>query len=162
MKLLIKQPKALSSTYEVCKNDKLVARLTCRGFIRSLATVEAGEKKWEFEQKGLFHTKVLIKDSKSNKIVATFYSGAFSNGGTIKFHENEQYAFKSTSWWKSHYSWLDKNGKELIRYRTGGFLKMNGEIEVTDGKFNNTNRDLLVVLGLYQIKHIDDASAAAS
>ncbi len=162
MRFLVKQPKSLSSNYEIYKDDKVVGRLNCKGFIRSQATGEAGDRKWKFEQKGLFHTKVLIKDATTDKIIATFYSGAFSSGGILKVDGDEHYTFKSTSWWKSHYVWLTKSDKEVVRYRIGGLLKMNGEINVSDEVLNNTNTNLLLLLGLYQIKLINDAMAAAA
>ena len=159
MKLLIKQPKTFQENYEIYSDSKIFGRLNCKGLIRSQAFAEAEGKKWKFEQKGLFNTRVLIKPENSDTPIAEFHSGAFSSGGTLKLNGKE-FKFKSTSWWKSNYIWTDGNNKEIIRYKTGGMLKMNGEVEV-DVDISDPNNLLLILLGLYQVKLINDATSAA-
>ena len=63
---------------------------------------------------------------------------------------------------KSSYAWKDTDGNELITYHIKGIVRNVGEIAVSDAALALPDRKLLILLGLFNCLHREEAYAVAA
>lgn len=160
-KLTWKQPGIFSSKYEIYKEGKLFATLDCKGLFNRWALAKVGEDEWKFKTEGSWKQRVKVFKNKSDTPLIEFKSGVFSGSGKLKQTNKPELNLKNTNWWGSRHSWMNKEKNEIIRYKTGGFLKSHGEIEITKEAKENFDWLPLSLLGLYQVHLEFEESAAA-
>ena len=141
----------LQLSYEIFNNDKIFSKLE---FIfgyryRKPATATLGDREVSLDSWLLGNIENEIKDSKTQEVIAKYYSRFLSNKGTLKLDNKEYTLSQNKSGPK--YSWILENGKETIIYTLKGFMLNSGEIQVSPGLEKNPHLKLLVTVGLYQI-----------
>lgn len=141
----------LALCYEITHEGKNFAKLEFQySRIRNYATATIEGEQFEIGGWLLVNTDVKIKNLKSGKVIANYYSRAMSFKGKLKIGDKE-YSFVRKDINKTEYSWISNDGKEMIHYLVKGFMQNNGEIQISSEMEKDPNLKMLVVVGLYQI-----------
>ncbi|HJQ09124.1 MAG TPA: hypothetical protein VJ836_06615 [Candidatus Saccharimonadales bacterium] len=162
--LHIEQQGIIKNGLDISEGDVVIGTLSSTGMIHPKAKAEMNGRQWMFEKKGFFRNKIFIKSLDSDEVIATYHPEMLRTRGSLYLtKDNKEYRYKSTNMWKSHYAWTDNNGKDLISYKIGGFLKVRGKAEVADLALEDPHYSLILMLGAY-LSHNDasDATGAAA
>jgi hypothetical protein len=161
--LLWTQPHLMRYEYQLRRGGESIGTLTFRSAMGSLATAENPAGRWTFKRQGFLQTRVSIRAADSEDELATFRNNTWSGGGTLEFPDGRHFR-ASTNFWHTRYEIMDATEQPLLRYRTEGFLRMSGQMEVLGSAAKTPELPWLMMLGWYLavMMHRDSVSAAGA
>ena len=161
--LVWSQPRTLKSFYELRAGDNLVATLTFRTGLGSLATAESADGIWTFKRVGFFKPTVTIRAQGSDVDLAVFRNNTWRGGGTLDLPSGRQ-LLATTNFWQTRYEFMTSDDRPLLTYRrTPAFLHLSAAVDIHDPAAAVDELPWLVMLGWYLkvLLHRDASGAAA-
>ncbi|HWM91609.1 MAG TPA: hypothetical protein VN493_12655 [Thermoanaerobaculia bacterium] len=155
------QPRAPKMEYELRAGEELVATLRFRSSWGSFATAESADGCWTFKRVGFWQTRVTVRPCESEAEIATFRQGTWSAGGTLELPDGRKY-LASTNFWQTQYEIQTESGEPLIRFRTGGVLRMTAQMEIEPMAAELPELPWMAMLGFYLAVMMRNDSAAAA
>jgi hypothetical protein len=156
------QPSALRSEYELYRGGERLGTLIFTSAFGSKATAQAAGGCWTFKRVGFLKTGVTIRSCGADTDVGVFENTTWSGGGTLHLARHRRLR-ADTNFWHSQYAFTDEADRPLVRYTTGGFLRMSGEMQILPAAAGIPELPWIVMLGWYLaiMMHRDDSSAGA-
>lgn len=127
-----------TNKYEISLGEEKIGELE---YWSNQITAKVRNNLWVFEPQGDFAGTTLIKQGHSNTPI-----GIYKNipSQKLTLNKSQHLYFGRTGFWEiSRFSWTERFGKEIVRFRRNIFFPNKGEVEL----FNNriTQKDLLLV-----------------
>jgi len=145
-----------SISYEILEESKVFSRLEFEYHLlkrfqtlnRATATID--DEKFELGGWLYVNTDIKVKNSKTNKVIAKYYSRVLSYKGKLIIG-GKKYTFMRKNSGKLEYAWISEKGEETVTYKLEGFMLNKGEINISTEIEKDPNLKLLIIVGLYQI-----------
>ena len=138
--------------------DEVLGSIT-RSNWTSRAEVEAPGNHWVFERKGIFRQRVIIRSGGTGEEPAEYIYQ--SSSGRLIYPDWRVFLWKQDNFWGTKWVWMTEDGQPLIGFQTSGFLKVQGEINITPDLADEKAPSLLIFLGWYLYTLYQDDSTVA-
>ena len=155
------QPRAMKMEYELRAGDELIATLRFRSSFGSFATAESADGCWTFKRVGFWKPRVTIRGCGTDLDIAVFKNNTWSGGGTLEFPDGRKF-LASTNLWQTNFEFKTEAGEELVRFKTGGLLRLSAKVEIQPDQAGKPELPWVVMLGwyLFIMMYVDTASSA--
>jgi len=163
------QPKTLDRYYELKARQQLLARLTFRSSLGTLATAETADGEWTFKRVGFLNPRVTVRVAGIDTDLA-IYQPKFWGDGVLTFKSGIAYAWKPVNFWRTDWSFFNAEEDEVLAFKSGVEQERLRDMFKTQYTLvrlgAGPERELLPILatlGLYLlILHQEDAAAAVA
>jgi hypothetical protein len=155
------QPHAFTHEYALAHGDTPIGTLAFRSAIGSFATAKNAEGCWTMKRVGFLKTRVEIRPCESETPAGTFHNNTWIGGGTLMLPGGRELR-ADTNLWQSRYEFTDAAEQPLVRYTSGGFLRMSGEMEILPAGAALPELPWIVMLGWYLVVMMHQDSAAST
>jgi hypothetical protein len=160
--LLWKQPSLRTLAFELKYSEEVMATLTFRSVLGTLATGTAAEGEWSFKRQGFLKTFVTVRTAGSEENLAIFHNNTWNDGGTLELQDG--HTFKANSnFWSTKFEFIDAREEPLIRFSNIGGFKLHSELEILPPGRLLSELPMMVLLGWYlTVMHSRDGAVVAA
>lgn len=163
------QPKALERYYELKAREQLLARLTFRSSLGTLATAETADGEWTYKRVGFLNPRVTVRAAGLEADLA-IYQPKFWGDGVLTFKSGLAYAWTPVNFWRTDWSFFAAEGGEVLAFKSGVQGERLRDIFKTQYRLMRPGAGpegevlpILATLGLYLlILNQEDAAAAVA
>ncbi|UCH59071.1 MAG: hypothetical protein JSV61_12755 [Anaerolineales bacterium] len=162
-----RQPKGLDHYYELRARQELLARLTFRSLLGTLATAETSEGSWTFKRVGFLNPRVTVREAGQEANLAV-YQPKFWGDGVLTFQDGRALTWKPVNFWRTDWSFFNAQEDAVLEFISGLQEEKLRDVFKTQYTLirHGAGPDpdilpILATLGLYLlILHQQDAAAA--
>lgn len=127
---------------------------------RKMVEVEAVGNRWRFERKGFLRQRIEITSIGTGEAPAVYiYNG---NKGRLEYADGRVFLWRSGDFWGSKWVWTNEDGVPLVGFKTGGFLRLSGQMSLHPDFEGDKAPSLLIFLGWFLIMLYHDDMAGSS
>lgn len=163
------QPKALQDRYELHAQNQLFATLVFPRTLDQDAVSETAVGKYHLERKGFLNPRVVVSDSGSDSVLATYWP-RFWGGGRLEFTGGPTLRWTSANFWETRWGFAGDSKRLMVTIEKGSqkaklsdMLKEQAIVDIGEAAGAPCELALLITIGWYlMILHTQDAGAGAA
>jgi hypothetical protein len=142
--------------YQLRGGEALLATLRWMKLEGSLATAEAGPRRWTFKRSGFLNPKVRIRAEGSATDVAVL-SVTSVGEGVLQGPEGRTYLWSTTNFWRSEWGFSGQGGGIVYRLKPSfASRRLAAEVEIEPAAVSLPDLELVVLLGWYLLVLMSD------
>lgn len=156
------QPSAFKMEYELRAGQEVAATLRFRSSFGSFATGESADGCWTFKRVGFWRTRATVRVCGAEEDLGAFRNNAWTGGGVLELPDGRSYP-ANTSFWMTGYEFTTAGGAPLLRYHSGGLLKLSATMEILAEARSIPELPWMALLGwyLYVMLYTDASTTGA-
>lgn len=149
-------------SYELARDDQLIATLRFEKLSGSLAVGEFGPDRWTFKRIGFLSPKVSIRKAGSDAGIPIF-TPSWTGAGWIAFDTGRRYHLRATNFWATEWAFESEDGTQVVALAgPRGVFKQGGHAWAAESAAGLPETPVLLLLIWYlRVLMNEDASAAA-
>jgi hypothetical protein len=157
----ISQPSALRRDWVLSSGERQLATLSFRSSWGTLATATSPDGSWTFKRMGFLHPRVTVRAVGLDRDLGIFFNNTWRAGGTLDLGGGRELR-ATTNFWQTRIELQNEDERPLLRFHTGGFVRLRGELELLPGAADLPEISWLPAFGWYLavLFHMDSAAAA--
>ena len=97
--------------------DRLLGRLTVRGWRRREAEAECGGRRWRFVRRSWVSFDVLVLDAESGREIGR-YVGGWLGRRSLRLEDGEEFRWRRLSLWRRERGFTREDGEPLVVFRS--------------------------------------------
>lgn len=164
------QPKEAVPSFHLRSGEMLLATLSFRSPLGTLATAQTSEGMWTFKRVGFLNPRVTVRRAGSEEDLAVYQPKVWGDG-RLTFRTGRVFTWKPVNFWATDWAFTDTNDRPLVRLMSGlekgglkDLLEDKAMLELLAASDGVEELPILVCLGIYLLilHRLDTAAALAA
>jgi hypothetical protein len=152
--LQIVKPDFVKKYYEIKSGDDLYGTVELLNNAGTLSRIETMNGSFTVKRCGFFKPYITLRKEKSTTDETIVYLNM--NGNTQMIINGEEFNFCMVNLWKNQWGWMNARHQVVVRYKPTVAGTIKGDVEVSKDFTYSPSIELIAILGVYFLTHLED------